>query len=324
MKVIIPVAGVGSRLRPHTFTTPKVLLHVAGRPIISHVLEPILKLDPEEVVFVIGFRGDDIKEYIQKTYTFKTSFVKQENLLGLGYAVSLAMNQIQNGPVLVVLGDTIVECDLQKFVSAGEYVLGVRQVEDPQRFGIAEIEDGAVVRLEEKPANPKTDLAAIGLYYFQDSNALKAALDNHMASGRITRGEVQFTDALQAMIEAGSRFVPYEVAEWFDCGKKETILETNRHLLKRMGHQTKVAGSTIVQPVFIGEGAVVKHSVLGPNVSLSEGAVVEHAILRDTIVGPHARVEYVVLENSLIGHHVVITGSPRTLNIGDSSEMIIT
>jgi glucose-1-phosphate thymidylyltransferase len=324
MKVIIPVAGVGSRLRPHTYTTPKVLLHVAGRPILSHVLEPILKLNPEEVVFVIGFRGEDIREFIESNYQFKASFVKQENLLGLGYAVSLAMNFIQEGPVLVVLGDTIVECDLEKFTGSGDYVLGVRQVDDPRRFGIAETEDGFVVRLEEKPIAPKTDLAVIGLYYFRDSRPLKAALDQHMASGRTTRGEVQFTDALQAMVESGIQFRPYEVTDWFDCGKKETILETNRHLLKRIGSPSKVAGSTIVQPVFIGEGAVVQHSVIGPNVSLSEGAIVENCILRDTIIGPHAHVDHVVLENSLIGHHVIIKGSARTLNIGDSSEMIVT
>lgn len=324
MKVIIPVAGVGSRLRPHTYTTPKVLLHVAGRPILSHVLEPILKLNPEEVVFVIGFRGEDIREFVEKNYRFKASFVRQDNLLGLGYAVSLGMNHIQDGPVLVVLGDTIVECDLERFLTSGDYVLGVRQVDDPRRFGIAEVEDGVVVRLEEKPLAPKTDLAAIGLYYFQDSRPLKAALDHHMASGRTTHGEVQFTDALQAMVESGIRFRPYEVTEWFDCGKKETILETNRHLLKRLGAPAKVAGSTIVQPVFIGEGAIVRHSVIGPNVSLSEGAIVEYSILRDTIIGPHARVDHVVLENSLIGHHVIIRGSARTLNIGDSSEMIVT
>jgi glucose-1-phosphate thymidylyltransferase len=324
MKVIIPVAGVGSRLRPHTFSTPKVLLHVAGRPILSHVLEPIVRLHPEEVIFVIGFRGSDIREYVESSFTFKSRFVQQDKLLGLGYAVSLAMEHVDGGPVLIVLGDTIVQCDLEKFVAAGDFVLGLRQVDDPHRFGIAEVKGGHVVAVEEKPTNPKTNMAVIGLYYFKDSRNVTRALHAHVASGKTTRGEIQFTDALQLMIEDGVRFVPFEVTEWFDCGKKETILDTNRHLLERINQPVTIAGTTIIPPVFISESAVVKHSVIGPYVSISEGAVVEACILKDSIVGPHARIQNVVLEDSLLGHHVVIKGTGKRLNVGDSSEIIIT
>ncbi len=324
MRVIIPVAGVGSRLRPHTFSTPKALLHVAGRPILSHVLEPVVKLNPEEVIFVLGFRGDDIREYVEATFSFNSTFVTQDKLLGLGYAIGLGMSRVPEGPVLVLLGDTIVDCDLARFTGAGDVVLALRQVDDPHRFGIAEVRDGSIINLEEKPANPKTNLAVIGLYYFRDSRKIAHALQTHLASGRMTRGEVQFTDALQAMIEGGTRIVPFEVNEWYDCGKKETILATNRHLLTNQKHQRMLEGNTIIPPVFVADSAIIRHSVLGPYVSVSEGAVVEYSILKDTIVGPHAKVHGVVLEDSLLGHHVTVKGTGKRLNIGDSSEIIIT
>jgi glucose-1-phosphate thymidylyltransferase len=324
LKVIIPVAGVGSRLRPHTYSTSKVLLHVAGRPILSHVLEPIMKLNPEEIIFVIGFKGEDVQKYIQSRYSFKARFVWQEQLLGLGYAMSLALKEMADGPLLILLGDTIVEIDLEKFVAAGDNVLALKGVDDPHRFGIAEIKDGLVTALEEKPADPKTDLAIVGLYYFKDSKPLRTALEAHVASGKTTRGEIQFTDALQGMIRNGTKFVPFEVGEWLDCGKKETLLSTNRHLLTTKQQTAKIDGSVVIPPVFIAEGATVKNSVLGPYVSVSEGAVVENSVISDSIVGPHAKVIQAVLDQSLVGYHVTINGSPKRLNVGDSSEIVIT
>ena len=203
MKVIIPVAGVGSRLRPHTHSTPKVLLPVAGRPILDHVLEPIARLQPEEVTFVVGYLGAEIESYIQANYSFKSRFVWQERLLGLGHAINLAVQQMTDGPMLVVLGDTIVETDLKQFIAAGEYVLGLRKVDDPHRFGIAEVANGFVSHLEEKPEHPKTNLAVIGLYYFHESQSLRKALKENSDSGLTTQGEVQFTDALERMIRNG-------------------------------------------------------------------------------------------------------------------------
>jgi glucose-1-phosphate thymidylyltransferase len=324
LKVIIPVAGVGSRLRPHTYSTSKVLLHVAGRPILSHVLEPVMKLNPEEIIFVIGFKGEDVQKYIESRYTFKARFVRQEQLLGLGYALNLALKEMADGPLLILLGDTIVEIDLEKFVSAGDNVLALKGVDDPHRFGIAEIQNGFVTGLEEKPSDPKTNMAIVGLYYFKDSGPLRAALDAHVQSGKMTRGEIQFTDALQAMIRSGTRFLPYEAGEWLDCGKKETLLSTNRHLLSTKQQTSKIEGSVIIPPVLVAEGATIKNSVLGPYVSVSEGAVVENSVISDSIVGPHAKVTQAVLEQSLVGYHVTINGSAKRVNVGDSSEIVIT
>ena len=321
MKVVVPVAGVGTRLRPHTYSQPKPLLHVAGRPIIDHILEPVVRLNPEEVIFVIGFMGDQIEEYIRGHYSFPCRFVSQDHLLGLGYALNLALEQIAGGSILIVLGDTIVDADLRAFVSAGPNVLGLRQVDDPSRFGIAEIKDGRIVGLVEKPDKPKSSLAVIGLYYFNDGTPLKSALAQHVKSDKKTRGEVQFTDALEMMIRNGTTFVPYEVQNWYDCGKKETLLETNRHLLD--GMKTVPAGERCVinPPVHIAPTARVTNSVLGPYVSVSEGASISNAIIRNSIIGENATVENVILEDSLVGSRTVVRGQRRILNVGECSEI---
>ena len=321
MRVVIPAAGAGTRLRPHTHSLPKPLLHVGGRPIIAHLLDPVVKLDPEEVVFVVGSQGDRIREYVRDNYTFRSAFVRQTELLGLGYALNLAIRDIPGGELLVLLGDTIVECDLLGFVSAGDYVLGLKRVDDPRRFGIAVTENNRVVELEEKPENPKTNLAVIGLYYFKEVDLLKGILENHVESGKITRGEIQFTDALQEMIEAGTSFVPYEVEEWFDCGKKETMLSTNRHLVSSLGQAPELDGSVVVPPVYIHPSVRVISSVIGPNVSISEGSIIRNSIIRDSIVGTNTTVDNMIIENSLLGHDVTLKGRSQVVNLGDSSEI---
>jgi glucose-1-phosphate thymidylyltransferase len=321
MRVIVPVAGAGTRLQPHTFSLPKVLLHVAGKPVLGHVLDPVTRLDPDEVIFVIGFKGDLVKEYVQKAYPFKTSYVYQKELLGLGYALHLALETVGDGPLLVILGDTIVDCDLQQFTTAGDYVLGLRQVDDPHRFGIAEIADGYIVGLEEKPQHPKTNLALIGLYYFRQSDLLKKELERIVQSDKRTSGEIQLTDALQGMIERGTRFVPFEVQGWYDCGKKETLLATNYHLLKKMPPPAAVNGSAFIPPVYVAPSAKVVNSVLGPGVSVSEGAVVENAVIRNSIIGSAAQVKNVILEDSLVGQKAMVSGGKRVVNIGDYSEI---
>lgn len=321
MKIIIPVAGTGTRLRPHTYSLPKPLLHVAGRPVITHLLDPVVPLDPEEVIFVVGYRGEQVREYIRANYSFNARFVHQDRLLGLGYALNLALAGVDGGEVLVILGDTVVECDLRKFVAAGDFVLGLRQVADPTRFGIAEVKDNRVVSLEEKPQNPKTNLAVIGLYFFKDIAKLSSTLASHVQSGRLTRGEVQFTDALQEMIESGIHFVPYEVREWYDCGKKETMLETNRHLLRSVGNTVKIDGSVIIPPVFVAPSAKVINAVLGPDVSVSEGAIIRRSIISNSIIASNATVHDALIENSIIGQEAVVKGCNQVLNIGDSSDI---
>lgn len=320
MKVVIPVAGAGTRLRPHTHALPKPLLRVGDKPILAHLLDPVMKLDPEEVIFVIGFRGEMIREFVESNYRFKASFVEQDRLLGLGYALDMAVREIDDGDLMVILGDTIVECDLHKFITAGDYVLGVRQVDNPERFGIVTVENGYVVDAVEKPDEPHSNLAIIGLYYFKDVRPLKKALDEHVKSGHTTRGEIQLTDALQLMIHDGVKFVPYEVAEWFDCGKKETMLSTNRHLLAALKHEPQVDNSVVVDPVFVDPTARVVNSVIGPGVSIGEGAVVRNSILRNSIIGDQTLIENMNIEDSLVGNSVTLRGSRLVLNVGDHTD----
>jgi glucose-1-phosphate thymidylyltransferase len=322
MRVIIPVAGAGTRLRPHTFSTPKPLLTVGGKPVLAHILEPILTLPVTEVVFVLGVMADQMKEYIDSHYTFRTRYIEQKDLLGLGYALHLAMEQIGPGPVLIILGDTIIHCDFNQFIRTGANVLGVREVSDPHRFGIAEIHDGKVVGLEEKPRHPKTNLALVGLYYFADSGILAEELCTLVESGKRTSGEIQFTDALQRMIGRGVVFNPYEVTGWLDCGKKETLLSTNRILLNGQpvphGHES----CTFIPPVCVGIDATLERSTIGPNVSISDGAQVRNSVIRDSIVDRGAIVEDSHIEESLIGPRALVRGLRGKINIGESSEIL--
>jgi glucose-1-phosphate thymidylyltransferase len=321
MKVIIPVAGVGKRLQPHTFTKPKALLTVGGRPVLAYVLDPLLKLEPEEVIFVIGSKGELVRDFIRQNYSFKSRFVNQERLLGLGYAMHLALEKIEKGPVLAILGDTIVECDMEKFVQAGDNVLGLCQVADPRRFGVAHINDGHIDNLVEKPQQPRSDLALIGLYYFREVEGIKKQLSALVNSGQQTAGEIQLTDALQKLIANGEKCVPYEVHHWHDCGNKQTLLETNRYILSKMPPPSEIKGSLLVPPVFIAPDAEIVNSILGPNVSVAEGAVIVNSILSNTIVGSKARISNAVLSDSLVGQNAVVTGREQTINIGDSSEI---
>ena len=321
MRVIIPVAGAGTRLRPHTFSTPKPLLTVGGKPVLAHILEPLLTLPITEVVFVLGVMAEQIREYVDSHYTFQARFIEQKDLLGLGYALHLAMKEVGTGPVLVILGDTIIHCEFNQFIRSGKNVLGVCEVSDPHRFGIAEINDGKVVGLEEKPREPKTNLALVGLYYFSESSILAEELSTLVESGKRTSGEIQFTDALQRMIKRGIVFSPYEVTGWLDCGKKETLLDTNRILLDGLPVPQGHDGCTFIPPVYIGTDATLERSTIGPNVSIGEGVQVRNSVIRDSIIDRGALIEDSHIDNSLVGPRVIVRGLRGKINIGESSEI---
>lgn len=322
MKAIIPVAGHGTRLQPHTFSLPKPLIPVAGKPILDHVLAPLESVALDEVIFVVGVMADKIEEHVSQNHSFNSRFVVQEDLLGLGYAINMAMEHVDDDDsVLIILGDTIVTTELDKLTSYGRHALGVRKVEDPTRFGIVEISDGLVVGLEEKPEKPKTDLALIGLYYLTEAAALRKALAELVASGKKTRGEVQLTDALAIMLEGGERFVPQEVTDWYDCGKKETLIASNRHLLNQTGNSLEVDGSVVVPPVYIAPDARIERSIIGPHVSIGSGATVVSSVISDSIVGDRTEIRDAIITESILGSETKAIGSSHRLNIGKKSEI---
>lgn len=320
---VVPAAGAGTRLRPHTYTKPKPLLPVAGRPILGHLLDGLLEAGVRRVVLVVGAMGDRIREYVASHYAargLEAQFVEQQEAHGLGHAVHLAEAAVGGSPMLVLLGDTIVEADLGAVLARGRDAIGVREVEDPRRFGVVELQDGRVRRLVEKPEVPPSRLAIVGVYFLRDSGALFRALDEAVRNDVRTRGEVQLTDALQAFVDGGHPLEVFPVKGWYDCGKPETLLETNRVLLERHAAPVTIPGSVVLPPVAVSPGAVVENAVIGPFVSIGEGTVVRRAIVRDSILYDGARIEDSLLEGSLVGESATVLGTFRKLNLGDSSE----
>lgn len=320
---VVPAAGVGTRLRPHTHTIPKALINVAGRPILAHILDGLIAEGVERVVVIVGYMGDRIRDYVSRRYGIAVEFVEQEERLGLGHAVALASASIGGGPVVIVLGDTIVHTDLSVFLSGPDVVLGVKEVPDPRRFGIAEVENGRVLRLIEKPEQPPSNLALVGLYYVPNSERLFATLEEQIHAGRTNRGEYQLTDALSTLLDEGVRMRVHAVEGWFDCGKTETLLSTNRYLLELVPSSPAIPGVVVIHPVSIDPTAEIRSSIIGPYVSIAGGARISGAILRNSIINEHAEVADMLLDGSVVGENAIVRGSFQVLNVGDSSEVIL-
>ena len=322
---VIPVAGVGTRLRPHTYTLPKVLLHVAGKPMLAHLLDDLITLGIRELVLIVGHLGERVQEYVRREYpNLQVHFVEQAERLGLGHAVSLARPFAGDRPVLVVLGDTIFEADLGPVLASTTHRIGVKPVEDPRRFGIVETNGaGRVTMMVEKPERPASNLAITGIYFFTHGEPLFRALDEIQRRDIRTQGEFQLTDAMQLMLESGEAFTTFPVEGWFDCGRTETLLETNRVLLGKQGGQPVIAGSVVHPPVVVAPTAVIENCILGPNVSVAAGARLRNAGIRDSIINEDAVVEDILVEGSVIGEEAVVRGHWMVLNVGSSSEVNI-
>lgn len=329
MKAIIPVAGAGTRLRPHTYTQPKPLIPVAGKPLIASIIDQLLEeASIEEFVLVIGYLGNKIKAYIDENYpTLNITYLYQDERLGLGHAVWVAAESYQNSTeVLIVLGDTIVEGDIKSLLQQPNSCLAVKKVDDPREFGVAEInEDGFIKRVVEKPRIPKSNLALVGLYKITDVAALIQALNYIIEHNIQTIDEYQLTDALMYMIEQGVKFTAFEVDNWYDCGKKDILLDTNAVLLKRQGNATyslpAFENTIIVQPVSIGKNCCIQNSIIGPNVTIGDHSTLNYAIVRNSIIGNYAAIEEAVLHKSIIGSDASIKGLSQSLNIGDNTEI---
>lgn len=327
MKAIIPVAGAGTKLRPHTYTQPKALIPLAGKTILSIIIDQLEEAGITEFVFVIGYLGEKIQHYVQKKYPHLTCHFVQQNVReGTGHAILLTKKVVGDDEILIVLGDTICEGNIRELIASPVSQLGLKKVDDPRSFGVAELNDaGDIVRVVEKPQIPKSNLALVGIYKIKETDQLFDCLERNMTEHRRSHDEFQLTDALQCMIEHGVQFTPFKVSNWFDCGRKETLLETNAILLSKYKVPANpllpYENAIIIPPVSIGEGCNIKNSIIGPNVAIGDNTVINYSIVKDSIIGSYSNLYEVVLKSSLIGSDANIRGLSQSLNIGDNTEI---
>jgi glucose-1-phosphate thymidylyltransferase len=323
MKAIIPVAGRGTRLRPHTHTMPKALLHVAGKTIIEHILDEIIPLEPEEIVFIVGHLGDKIQSFIEQNLDIPARFVRQEKAEGIAHAIYQTKEYIEgyDEPTLIVLGDTIFKSDLVAVADKGASSLGVRAVDDPSRFGVVVLDKGRITKMVEKPDEPISNLAIAGVYYITDPGLLLRSIEHLFENDIRTRGEFQLTDALQRMIDEGHAMTTFNIDDWFDCGNSEALLDSNRTLLRRMEGTPAQPGCIVVPPVWIHDSATIQNSIIGPNVSVAKNALVRDSIVAESIVSEYATVEQIILRESIVGYNAEVKGRATSVNIGDSSKL---
>jgi len=330
VKVVIPMAGFGTRLRPHTWSRPKQLISLAGKSVLSHILDMFETLpDPDNVefIFIVGYLGDKIAEYMRAYHPeYKVNYVLQEEMKGQSHAIYLAKEYL-NGPMLMVFADTLIETNLSFLDKTDSDVIAwVKPVPDPRRFGVTEVdENGFVKRLIEKPKEMYNNLAVVGFYYFKESANLIAAIEEQIAKGMKLKGEYFLVDAVNIMLQNGTRMTTQRVDVWLDAGTADAVLETNRYLLSHghdntteVNHRTDV---TVIPPVFVHPSADVRSSVIGPFASIGANCVVDNSIIRDSILEDESRTTAIVLDRSLIGQNACVQGHLRSFNVGDNSEI---
>jgi len=327
MKAIIPVAGAGTKLRPHTYTQPKALIPLAGKTVLSIIIDQLKNAGLTEFIFVVGYLGDKIKDYVKTNHPLiQAHFVQQNDRQGLGHALKLTREIVNGDEIFIVLGDTICEYDIERVLNSDQSMLGMKKVDDPRAFGVGEMDgDNRITHVVEKPQIPKSNMALVGVYKIKESNLLFECLDNNMDQHLMTNGEYNLTDAIDCMIKKGAQFKAFKVDSWFDCGNRDTLLESNATLLKKFGGSiisTEAYENTVViQPVRIGTGCKIENSIIGPNVTIGENTTVESSIVKNSIIGSYSNLFDIVLDFSLIGSDTGIHGETRTLNIGDNTDI---
>ncbi|MEO0069733.1 MAG: sugar phosphate nucleotidyltransferase [candidate division WOR-3 bacterium] len=323
--IVIPAAGEGQRLRPHTLVRPKVMLEVAGKPIIGHIVDRLKELKPEVICVVVPPHDRTIKDYLQANFSLNFEFVVQPLPKGLADAVLCAEAAIRNLPMLVLLGDTILDVDLKALLNE-ESAIGVKEVADPRRFGVVKLQDGFVREVIEKPLQPVSNLAIVGVYFFAEPGPVFAALHRLIREKRMVKNEFQFTDALQIMADAGRKIKPIEIANWYDCGTPQALIETNRALLKALGRQgVAVSGehSLLIFPVHIARDAVIENSIIGPFVSVSSGARIINSVVADALVYENAVIEKAVVSQGIVGENAEVRGKGEMVNIGPGERVVL-
>lgn len=324
MKVIIPLAGKGTRLRPHTHITPKPMLKVAGKPVMDYVMDDVARLgNVDQVIYITGHLRDKVEQHARTAYAIPGTFIEQRIQDGTAGAVALAKPYV-DAPVLIIFVDTIFDADLSVInTTDADGIIWVKEVEDYQRFGVVVTDaDGHMTKIVEKPKEPISRRANIGLYYIRNWELLYEGIA-HVLASPMNSGEYYLTDAFQYMIDRGAKIKVIDVDGWYDAGKIDTLLDTNRAMLEkgRARVPADIDASQVVPPVYIEDGVTITNSVVGPNVSIGKGSVIEHARLRDTVIGDKARIARCTLSNSLVGDDVVLAGISGEVTIGDHSEV---
>ena len=322
MQVIIPLAGKGTRLRPHTHLVPKPLLKVAGRPVMDWVMDRLAGLDVRELIFITGHLKEQIEEYARNRYPIPSRFIEQKVQDGTAGAVNLARPYV-TGPVLIIFVDTVFEADLTLINrSQADGIIWAKEVEDYQRFGVVVTDrDGYMTRIVEKPSEPISKLANIGLYYIRDVASLWKGIDHTLAQPP-NKGEFYLTDAFQWMIEQGKKILTAEVQGWYDCGKLDTLLETNEILLRKGAARRKeFPGVTIHDPVLIGDNVTIERSTIGPNVTIEPGTRISDSSLQHVLVGKDSELVRVHLHHSMLGDRVMARGLKGRVALGHDSEV---
>jgi glucose-1-phosphate thymidylyltransferase len=326
VKAIIPVAGAGTKLRPLTYTQPKALIPIAGKTILSVIVDQLLSAGVKEFIFVIGYLGEKIQDYVAHQYPdLDCIFVTQTDRKGTGHAIWLTKEEIKNEEIIIALGDTICDYDLKKVLASPISLIGIQKVDDPRDFGVAELGDNdRVLHVVEKPLIPKSNMAMVGIYFIKETKILFDALDIVLSKDPTISGEYPLTNALELMISNNQvRFDAFRVNTWFDCGKKDTLLSTNATLLKQVDTQRveDQESTVIIHPVSIAKGCTIKNSIIGPNVTIGEATKIEFSIIKNSIIGSYAELEDVLLHGSIIGNDAYVRGSSQSLNIGDNTEI---
>ncbi len=335
MQVIIPLAGKGTRVRPHTHTVPKPLLKVAGRPVMDWVMDRLEGLDVEELIFITGHLKDQVEAYARKRYPIPSRFIEQKVQDGTAGAIHLARPHV-HGPVMIIFVDTVFDADLSIVKgSRDDGIIWAKEVEDYQRFGVV-VNDakGYMTKIVEKPREPISKLANIGLYFVRSVDSMWQGIDHVLAAPQ-NKGEWFLTDAFQWMIERGARIRTAEVAGWYDCGTVETTLETNRTLLERQLRDAELRGkpgrdpaarhapasAKVVEPCYIEDGVVIERSTVGPYASVETGTIIRDSTVTNAIVGRGCRLERVQLDGAMLGDSVVVEGLTGSASLGSHSEV---
>ena len=323
MDIVMPVAGLGSRLRPQTWSKPKPLVNVAGRPILAHVLDRVVGLEPERLVFVTGYLGSHIEEWVNAHYDIPSLFVEQAEMKGQTDAIIRIREHVRDD-ALILFPDMLFESDFSDIAkSDADVIMYTKEVDDPSALGVAVVEGGQIVKLVEKPQDFISRLAVIGIYYIRCMPDLYDAIDEQMRLGLSLKNEFFIADAIQVMIDQGKKVVPSLVSEWRDCGNDQALLDTNRYLLESTCPPGNPIDSLVIQPSFIDPTASIERSVVGPHASIGPRAVIRDSIVSDSIVDEDAVIDGARISHSIVGRKAQIVSKPLEVNVSDLSKVLL-